>query len=320
MTARALRLGAVGKLRSQLEYVRSYPADPAFPAFHSWLVENMDFAVRSRGAGWKSAYPASAAYALLFRPEGSSSALAGAIAPSADAAGREFPFSALALVEAASEFAPTPEVVPLLLEPIWQETSRLVLDATGKSGQASSTDPGQHIGRTRIELTSSPREATECYAHWTRTLPAAELAELLYGELGEVELSVAARLVLALRRAGKSPPTRLSLRLPLGAVGGAALCFWLDLVGRCRLFHAVPPSFFWSFDGTSGDLLLHLGRPPLTTLAELWMPGQGRDDICDLARVPPTSLAASAAAHPELDRILASGACVLELLEAIAQR
>ena len=76
------------------------------------------------------------------------------------------------------------------------------------------------------------------------------------------------------------PRTPLTLRLPLGQAGGAAVCFWLDLVQRLTGWLATIPSFFWSHDGTSGTMLLHLGEPPRVTLAELWMSTPSRNEIC----------------------------------------
>ncbi len=38
----------------------------------------------------------------------------------------------------------------------------------------------------------------------------------------------------------------LSLRLPLGQAGGAALCFCSDLARRFLGWRATVPSFFWS--------------------------------------------------------------------------
>src|SRR5262249_38944454 len=115
------------------------------------------------------------------------------------------------------------------------------------------------------------------------------------------------------------PATPLTLRLPLGASGGAAVCFWIDLVKRAALWRTTIPSFIWSHDGTSGTMLLHLGDPPKSTLAQLWMPGAERDEICNLAMpVRAETLRAVRGLPVRVSSLWASAAHpVLDLLEAV---
>ena len=51
------------------------------------------------------------------------------------------------------------------------------------------------------------------------------------------------------------------------------------------------PSFFWSHDGSSGVLMLHLGVVPEAALSELWLPSGTCDEICDLIPVDLPGLA-----------------------------
>jgi hypothetical protein len=116
----------------------------------------------------------------------------------------------------------------------------------------------------------------------------------------------------------EQPDSPLSLRLPLGQAGGAALCFWLDLTRRLVRWRATVPSFFWSHDGQAGGLMLHLGDPPACTMAEIWHPSGERDEVCDLtARLDGSWISALPALPPGLSAVLATeGASVADLLLA----
>jgi hypothetical protein len=120
-------------------------------------------------------------------------------------------------------------------------------------------------------------------------------------------------------RGVERPRTPLTLRLPLGAAGGAAVCFWVDLVRRAAGWRSTIPSFFWSHDGETGTMLLHLGDAPRSTLVDLWIPGGDRAELCDLTH-PLSSTALSAV--PELPPALArcfGGECrVADLVAAAA--
>jgi hypothetical protein len=140
------------------------------------------------------------------------------------------------------------------------------------------------IGDVKITLD----QATSDYADWTRTLPSHELWALIFGVKQPVDpvrvLSYVSRTVATCRRREKS--CSLALRLPLGAAGGAALCFWLDWISRIVRWKSTIPTFFWSHDGRDGAAVIALGPPPPCTLAELWNVAGSRDQICDVATAP----------------------------------
>jgi hypothetical protein len=111
----------------------------------------------------------------------------------------------------------------------------------------------------------------------------------------------------------------LSLRLPLGLAGGPTLCFWIDLVRRAAGWGSTVPSLFWSHDGTDGVALLHLGKPPKETLAELWMPRGECEQIADLTTVPsPALVELLPPLPPALQTLLSSpDASVAQLLQGL---
>ena len=76
------------------------------------------------------------------------------------------------------------------------------------------------------------------------------------------------------------------------------------------------PSFFWSHDGASGALMLHLGRVPPAAFGELWLPTGASDEVCDLV-LPSTSFRSSRASRWET-LLAPPGQTVAELLRAAA--
>jgi hypothetical protein len=101
------------------------------------------------------------------------------------------------------------------------------------------------------------------------------------------------------------PGTAVSLRLPLGVAGGAAVCFWLDAVRRLAGWRTTVPSIFWSHDGDSGQLTVHLGSAPIATVSELWLPSERRDEFWDLTVPLPATTAESLAPLPAaIERVL----------------
>lgn len=311
---------ALGKLRSEREFLRLRASDPALLAFDEWLVDNMEWAARGAGTGWPEAYGQGSVQAFAFRisvARGPSPVVAGALAPSADAAGRDFPFSVLTRVTEAESFAHQPETLPLLLEEVWQTASECVVDATDTAGAYLP----QRLERLNLpDAPSAPQAAME-YAEWTNSLPLSELRELVFGPDGAEQLSKVLRFIVALvepHRGVDHPKTPLSIRCPLGEAGGAAVCFWLDVVRRAARWRASIPSFFWSHDGGNGALLLHLGEAPKQTLAELWMPRSRSDAFCDLTRDIPQERVAQLRPLPRAVNELAAaeGRPVGEFLDA----
>jgi hypothetical protein len=220
-------------------------------------------------------------------------------------------------VEGAASFARQPETLPLLLEEVWQTASECVVDATESAG----AHLAQRLERLNLpDAPSAPMAATE-YAEWTGELPLSELRELLFGEDGPRRLENALRFIVDLvapHRGVDHPKTPLSIRCPLGEAGGAAVCFWIDVVRRAAHWKASLPSFFWSHDGGTGALLLHLGDAPKQTLAELWMPGGRIDAFCDLTQdIPPDRAALlRPLPHSLVQLAAADGRPIREFLDA----
>lgn len=274
------RGGAIGKVPWRAEYLPVPASAPSFAAFDAWLTEATEWAAASAGPGWPSAFAHGAMHGFVYRSAADplDTALCGALSPSHDSAGRLFPLALGAPLRLSPELLRRPELLPFSLEGSWAE-------ATSALAQLMTAAPSELGAPARLDAghDAEVSESARLYDEWVATLPLVELWALL----GPALVDPAATLqmlceALAPSRGVERPTTTLSLRLPLGLAGGAALCFWLDLVRRRVGWQSTLPSFFWSHDGSSGAALLHLGRPSKGTLAELWMPSGKRDDSADL--------------------------------------
>jgi type VI secretion system ImpM family protein len=272
--------GLVGKLPTRAEYLPVPTTAPSFAAFDGFLSEAMEWALGRAGSAFPDAFTHGAMHGFVFRPPGAGDqVLCGALTPSQDSAGRQFPLALGAPLRLAADLVASPQLLPFTLEGIWGEATQLLADCREGAGQGSANLSG--VPDTDVV------EAAQLFGDWTAQLPLIELWNLLGPAL--VNPAGTVRLLfetLAPVRGVERPDTTLSLRLPLGLVGGAALCFWLDVVRRYAGWRSTVPSLFWSHDGTTGAVLLNLGRPPKSSLAELWLPSGQRDEIADLT-VPP---------------------------------
>ena len=312
------RAGAVGKAPWRAEYLPVPSSAPSFAAFDAWLTEATEWAAAGAGPGWPEAFAHGAMHGFVYRASTDpvDVALCGALAPSRDSAGRLFPLALGAPLNVSPELLERPELLPFSLEGLWAEATGWLADLMGSDRPLEASAPLLSAGHD-----APVAEAAQLYDQWVGTLPLRELWALLGPALVNPGATLQFLLeTLAPSRGVERPGTTLSLRLPLGLAGGAALCFWLDLVRRRLGWRSTLPSLFWSHDGTSGTALLHLGRPSKGALAELWMPTGKRDDAADLTK--PADPAWAEAFSPLPAEVVATlswpQATVAQLLAAIS--
>lgn len=272
----------VGKLSSRGEYLPVPSHAPSFAAFDAWLSTAMEWATRAGGPDFPEAFQRGALHGFAFRPDGERgpNLLCGVLSPSRDSAGRLFPLALGVPLQVAPQAAGRPELMPFVLETLWAEAGGLLLDILAAPPSGSIEPPV-----VTAEPDADAEHAAETYDDWAARITLRELWALLGPSLSRPAATLRLLLEAVLPvRGQESAQTTLSLRLPLGAGSGASLCFWLDVVRRHARWQSTLPSFFWSHDGTTGAALLHLGRPPASTLAELWLPSGTRDEIADLTR------------------------------------
>jgi type VI secretion system protein ImpM len=311
-------IGVFGKAPWRAEYLKLRWDGEPFTSFDSWVTDNVEWAALHAGHAFHEASRSGAVNAFVYRPKNGQGVLAGAILASTDSAGRNFPLIVAAPLVAAGEIGASPEVLPLVLEDFWQQASELAVAVQG----CGSVEHASSVAAADFSAGPGPAEARAAYAEWCGSLPLADLFTLVYGEGGVSAAANAVRFVVdAVRpfRAVERPRTPLALRLPLGAAGGAAVCFWVDLVRRAASWRATIPSFFWSHDGASGNLLLHLGDAPRSTLADVFTAPSPRGDVCDLT-VPLSTeqLQAIAELPAPLARCFGGASHVADLVAAAA--
>jgi type VI secretion system ImpM family protein len=312
------RTGAVGKVPWRAEYLPVPTHAPSFAAFDAWLTEATEWAAAVAGPGWPLAFTQGAMHGFIYGSptEAADTILCGALAPSRDSAGRLFPLAIGAPLRMSPELLVRPELLPFSLEGLWAEATAALADLMSEPPSGVSGAPALATGHV-----ADVAESAQLYDDWVSTLPLTELWALLGPALNDPGATLQMLCeTLAPTRGVERPTTTLSLRLPLGLAGGAALCFWLNFVRRYVGWHNTLPSLFWSHDGSDGAAQLHLGKPSKTALGELWMPSGKRDDVADLTK--PADPAWAAAFSPLPQAVFAAlsspQATVAQLLSAIS--
>ena len=275
---------AFGKHPSQADFVHCGAHTGPLATFDDWLTQCVEWAHARGGDAWRAAFRAGTVRAFLHRLGAAGrpvTFIAGVVAPSSDQAGRLFPISVSVPVQLGLEIERSPQLLPLMCEGIWQ--------AAGECAAALSLTPTADVPAYVAALAPSESpgldDAERAYAAWGEQLPLLELWALIApAQPGEVLRDALRLLSEAVRpHRGESSDTLLSLRLPLGTAGGAAVCFWLDVIRRLIGWQRTVPSFYWSHDGTDGQLTVHLGSAPPAAISELWLPSNTRDEFCSLA-------------------------------------
>jgi type VI secretion system ImpM family protein len=261
---------AFGKLPSRADFVHVGPASELFARFDDWLTDSVEWAHARSGANWCEAFRGGTMRAFMYRGDGpgmEQALVVGALAPSRDEAGRLFPICVAAPVVLAEKFVKSPHLLPLACENIWQVAGENLAEL----GLNPNADLGARLAGLAEPSVVRFSDAEAAYAAWGEAQQVSDLDALITGSEQIDALRGILRLVAEAvlpHRKKELPGTPLSLRLPLGAAGGAAVCFWLDAVRRLVGGSAMVPSVFWSHEGDSGQLTVHLGSAPLATVSE----------------------------------------------------
>lgn len=307
-------IGLCGKLPAVADFLRMNAGSAAFQSLLGWMLDAVQGAAAARGGDWLRQVPPGAVQAMCYRARNGASLLGGAIAPSADQVGRRFPIVAASELALDAELTEHAEVLPLVLESVWAMTSQLVLELHQLDRAGLEALP------LEVDVEATVRDALAAYRCWTDEHELDDFIELVFaGDRARAAAALAlVEETVKPYRGVENPDTPLSLRLPLGHAGGAAVCFWLDLIERLAGWYRTVPSFFWSHDGDSGALLVHLGRVPPVALSELWLPTGNCDEVCDL--VLPAQLWSSPGVS-RWERIIGGpNLSVSDLLQAAAVR
>jgi len=311
---------AFGKLPSHADFVHWGSRSEALSSFDDWLTASVEWAHARGGEPWRAAFRAGTARAFVHRLEPAGDAgtfVVGALAPSQDEAGRLFPISVAAPVRLDPDFKRSPQLLPLICETIWQAAGECV----AQLGVTAADQGGAVLAGLPAIEEPNFSDAERAYEAWGSELPLVELWALIAPAQSLAGLRDALRVLAEAVRPHRAefPNTHLTLRVPLGAAGGAAVCFWLDLVRRLSGWQRTVPSFYWSHDGAEGQLTLHLGAAPPAAVSELWLSSSTRDEYCSLgAPVPESVLELLPALPPKCERALREPTTVAAFLASLS--
>lgn len=296
-----------GKHPAENDFLCTPRDKPAVSELDRWLLDAMEWANAHSDAKWLDALSSGSAKAFVFRsPLKKKQLVVGALRPSRDGAGRQFPL--VAATEAGADQAGVPVgALPIALEPVWQQ-------AEAALAQASSTSTMTAPGSAELHPASV---ASDAYQNWIQSQQMPELRNALFtGDAAEARFEQAYAMLqecLVPYRGVEWPTTPLGLRLPLGSFGGAAVCFWLDLTRRITGWKKTIPSFFWSDDDAGGSMLMYLGSLPKHALRELWLPSDSNSEVCDLTSQATLNLGAPKPPLPQPD----SASTVQQFLDSV---
>ena len=282
---------AFGKLPYHADFLQVGPSSAPVARFDDWLTESVEWAHARTGQAWRDAFGSGGVRAFVYvagAEGGHGSLIIGALAPSQDQAGRQFPISIATCLDLGADFSGEPALLPLACEDIWQDAGRYLAEL------GLTNEPLSRIADVPAPPLFDFAEAQYSYSAWSEALPLSELWALISASLSLESLRHTVRWITETvrpHRHREPPSTRLALRLPLGEAGGAAVCFWLDVVRRLIAWRKTVPSFFWSHEGSTGQLTVHLGAPATSSISELWLPSGSRDEFCDLTVLDPNAAA-----------------------------
>lgn len=311
------RVGAFGKTPRAADFLYYGPADADVQAFRAWLEDGVSWAAARTPELWRRLRAEPPVCGFVFRAPGGN-LLAGALRPSSDAVGRDFPISAFAVLPSAG-LANQPHVLPLWLGELMQTAAGAVL-ADDVPGAVAHFEAALGSGAL-LPLSGLQQDARD-YWEWANATELGVALDTLFGEGRGVSATIAVHTIHAAISPfhGKErPKTPLSVRVPLGAAGAGAAAFWIDVVRRAAAWRDTVPTFFWSSREDDGEALVQLGDVPPSSLSALWHAAAGSDHVCDL-----THLAADDAAKflpllpPAIAAVLTrQDARVIDLLNAL---
>ena len=271
-----------GKVPRMGDFVRMRAGAEPVASFEAWIQEAMAWGEAKRAAQWPQIYGGGAIHGFVYRApkkSKSTSLLAGVFRPSHDTVGRKFP-----LVIAASipeqVVAPGPHLLPLVLGDFLEGATHALLNADHVASLADFENLVDRVAAPYLDGSSAAAE----YDRWSWHTQLWTAWQAVYGEPYTHAVHAVHTIIEALApfRGTEAPSTPLSVRVPLGGAGVAAASFWLDVVRRAARWGGTVPSFFWSFDGQTGSMLIQLGDTPPSSLCELWRPDPASDHVCDL--------------------------------------
>lgn len=251
-----------GKLPSRGDFVKSRSGAALLDMLDVWIARGLE--LLSADPGWKLHYDAATPIDFAFLGTRSPFALAGRLAPSADASQRRFPFVAATALAASDPLASIARSPLWLAEP-WQHLERLVGTALSAPDALPALDA---LAAVDIKVEAPSVAAKEEFDRFVRSATLDQVESALRDaehrvSLRQSMLALGLLLQPVLSNVGARLDKALCLPLPRGAQGAAKLgAFWMDLVApflargvfelglfACR--RSSRPGLIVSFNGAS---------------------------------------------------------------------
>lgn len=246
-----------GKLPCRGDFVRSATSPAMIQSLDRWLSSGIE--LMADDAHWKQMYDQAPNARFVMLGAQRSAAMAGYLVPSADAAGRRFPF----LVATTLEIEPDQAgLTPLMLEPVW---SRLA--ALGNGARHARTDAATVLSDLNSAHSPTPRAAAEAREDYRAFLEQTTLGQLSRELQGAAAAGVDFRqallalgLLLQPLLSSGAQVVDKGLHLPLPAeepYRSRVATFWMELVTcfMARTSHDVS-MFMPEVDKTRARLLI----------------------------------------------------------------
>jgi type VI secretion system ImpM family protein len=316
MELRTRQIGAFGKLSNAGDFVTMGAKSDAALRFQDYLFEAVEYAYEHEPT-WRETATSDRAFAFLFRSSDTTPGqglIAGVLRGSRDAAGRVFPFAVFAEIDIVSPGSYL-HLLPLGLGSFLEQASLALDEAVETPG---TRDPTMGvIGPSSLQI----RPAFDDYSVWTTSRSVQDAWLTLFGRDRPDDLAHALSTlteILVPLRGQEPPPTKLAVRLPLGAAGSGAVSFWWDTVRRLGHWQRNVPNLFWEGGVPEPQVAMHFGRISPRALAELWRPDAQSPQVSDLSVAPADRPEVQSDAAQTLQRWLETpGTTVSEFLSAL---
>jgi type VI secretion system ImpM family protein len=297
-------VGVYGKVASQPDFLRAGAGAFSQAGLDRWLQEGVE-ALRAD----RSVLPATP-IAFLLAPPGVTTAFVGALAASADAAGRSFPL-ALFVETSTAQARETLPSLPTAYAPFLNDGSVLLSTAANLDGA--------EIARQAQVLQVGTPAVPEPHA-W-KNEPVRVLAAAFGGSLPAVAYALRTLVAACDRSVEGGAIATAPLTVDAPAPGPATVSLWLELVRRRLGWRDTVPSLLWT-NGPEGRLLLTLGAPSPSALTFLANPRHRSTRLWPLrTAIASAADQAWAALAPEQRRAIEEPDALLgDLASAFAQR
>lgn len=278
-------VGAFGKVPRAGDFVRVGLPHAATAGLEHWLIAAVGWLEGRALPPSPEQRQASPIIGFFYRPRPRAGALlAGVLRWSHDAVGRSFPFAVFAALSDET-LGTSPQLLPLACRPFIEHLATTL-------GVVSNVGSAQELQSALASLSPPDLDGGHAgpYAGWAAQSRLSDVWASLYGspdgEAPRVAVHTLAEALAPFRRSDE-PGTQLAALLPLDGDWALGAAFWIDVARRVGGWKTNTPTCFFSLTSPA-RLLLALGDPHASALAEVTL-GQGdQDQVCDLmsARTP----------------------------------